>query len=136
MKKTLFAILAAGLFLTACSTQPGTPVTGTWQVVSYGSAANPTPALPDLNRSVIFDKEGEMTGNVGCNSFRGPYTIEGTKITFEPVTSTKLNCPPDVIMKQEQAILRILSGSVDFKIDHRYLTITNGDEVLVLEVGE
>ncbi len=135
MKKLLFVIFAIGLFLAACSNQPNTPVTGTWNVVSYGSASNPKTALPDLNRSLIFDKKGNFSGNVGCNSFSGTYTIDGTKIAFQPKVSTKLTCPPDVIMKQEQAILDVLNGSADFKIDDRYLTITNNDEVVMMEVG-
>ncbi len=135
MKKTLFTIFVAGLLLAACSTQPGTPVTGSWQVVSYGPVSNPTPTLPDLNRSVIFDKDGKLSGNVGCNSFSETYALEGTKITFQPVTSTQLSCPPEVIMQQEQAIRRVLSGSAEFKLEDGYLTITNNDEALVM-VGE
>lgn len=133
MKRVLFVIFAAGLILAACATQPSTPVTGTWDVVSYGPASNPTPALPDLNRNVIFDGDGIINGNVGCNSFKGTYAIEDTKITFQPMVSTMLNCPPDLIMQQEQAILKILSGSADFKIEGRYLTITNNDEILMME---
>ena len=133
MKRVLFLIFMTGLILTACATKPSTPVTGTWDVISYGPASNPTPTLPDLNRNLIFDGDGTINGNVGCNSFKGTYAIEGTKITFQPMVSTMLNCPPDLIMKQEQAILKILSGSADFKVEGRYLTITNNDETLVME---
>ncbi len=133
MKKVLFVIFVAGLILAACATQPSTPVTGTWDVISYGPASNPTPTLPDLNRSVIFDGDGTINGNVGCNSFKGTYTIEGTKITFQPMVSTMLACPPDSIMQQEQAILKILNGSADFKVEGRYLTISKNDETLVME---
>jgi heat shock protein HslJ len=135
MKRVLFVIFVAGLILAACATQPGTPVTGTWNIVSYGLASNPTPALPDLDRSVIFDGDGKISGNVGCNSFSGTYAVDGTKITFQPMVSTMLACTPDLIMKQEQATLRILSGSADFKIEGRYLTITNNSETLVMEAG-
>ena len=133
MKRVLFVIFVTGLILAACASQPTTPVTGTWDVVSYGSASNPTPALSDLNRNVIFEGDGIINGNVGCNSFKGTYVIENTKITFQPMVSTMLNCPPDLIMKQEQAILKILSGSADFKVEGRYLTITNNDETLLME---
>ena len=134
MKKISFVIFVAELILAACTTaQPGTPVTGTWHIVSYGPASNPTPALPDLDRSVIFDGDGNISGNVGCNSFSGTYAIEDTKITFQPMVSTMLACTPDMIMKQEQATLRILSGSADFKVEGRYLTITNNNETLVME---
>ncbi len=136
MKKFLLAIFLIGLILTACSfSQQKTPVIGTWIVVSYGLASNPTPTLPNLDRSIIFDDDGNVSGNMGCNSFSGAYKIEGAKLTFQPMTSTKLNCPSDLVMKQEQAALQVLSGSADFKIDGKYLTITNSGNVLVMQVG-
>jgi heat shock protein HslJ len=136
MKKILFAVFTAGLILAACAAKPTTPVSGTWLVVSYGQGPDQTPTLPDLNRSLIFDGDGTINGNVGCNSFKGTYTIDDTKITFQPMEVMKLNCPPEAIMKQEQAILQILSDSADFKIDGRYLTITNKDAVLIMEYGD
>jgi heat shock protein HslJ len=136
MKKILFNILVFGLTLAACAAKPTTPVTGTWLVVSYGQGPDQTPALPDLNRAIIFDGDGTINGNVGCNSFKGTYTVEDVKINFQSIEAMKLNCPPDMIMEQEKAILQILSGSADFKIDGRYLTITNGDQMLVMEFDD
>lgn len=133
MKKLLFAVFVIGFILAACTTQPKTPVTGTWLVVSYGQESNQTLTLPDLNRSVIFGGDGTINGNVGCNSFKGTYAIDGAKITFESIEAMKLNCPPDVIMEQEQAILQILNGSANFNVEGRYLTITNSDQMLVME---
>jgi heat shock protein HslJ len=133
MKRILFVLFVIGLILAACASQPATPVTGTWYVVSYGPTSSPTPTLPDLNRSIIFDGKGTINGNVGCNSFRGTYALEGTKITFQPMVSTMLACTPDLIMKQEQSTLRVLSGSADFKVEGRYLTISKNDETLVME---
>jgi heat shock protein HslJ len=133
MKKILFAVFTAGLILAACAAKPTTPVSGTWLVVSYGQGPDQTPALPDLNRSIIFDGDGIINGNVGCNSFKGVYAIDGAKINFQPMEVMELNCPPEIIMEQERAILQILSGSADFKVDGRYLTITNGDQMLVME---
>lgn len=135
MKRIPFVIWVVGLILVACATQPSTPVTGTWDVVSYGPTSNPTPTLPDLNRNVIFDDDGTINGNVGCNSFKGTYAIEDTKITFQPMVSTMLNCPPDLIMQQEQAILRVLSGSADFKVEGKSLTLTNNGETLMMELS-
>jgi heat shock protein HslJ len=136
MRKMVFVILLAGLILTACTAdQPGTPVAGTWDVVSYGAASNLTPALPDLDHSVIFGGDGKLSGNVGCNTFSGSYAIEGGKINFQPMVSTKLACVPDLVMKQEQAVLQILSGIADFKTTNRNLTITNNGATLVLQVG-
>ncbi len=135
MKKVLFVILATGLILVSCTTSKAvTPVTGTWLLISYGPESSLTTTLPDLNRSVIFDGDGNVSGNVGCNSFKGTYAIEGAKVIFQPMVSTPLNCTPDSVMKQEQATLRVLSGSADFvKADNTHLTISKDDEILVFE---
>jgi heat shock protein HslJ len=132
----MFVIIMVGLILAACANaQPDTPVTGTWNIVSYGPTSSPVPALPDLSRSIIFSADGKISGNVGCNSFSGTYTLAEGKITFQQTASTELACTPDTIMKQEQATLRMLSGSVDFKVDGHTLTFINNGETLVLEAG-
>ena len=137
MKRVLFVILMAGLILAACaSAQPTTPITGTWDIISYGPTSNPTPTLLDISRSIIFSADGKFSGNVGCNSFSGTYTLTDGKITFQQTASTKLACTPDAIMQQEQATLRVLNGSVDLKIEGRHLTITNNEETITMEFGD
>ena len=136
LKKLILFIVVFGLFITACgSSLPNTPVTGTWDIVSYGSASAPTPALPDLSRSIIFGADGKFSGNVGCNSFSGTYTIVDNNITIQQTSSTMLACPPDALMQQEEATLRILSNGAQFKLEGRFLTFTNNGETLLMEAG-
>ena len=136
MKKFLLLIILASFLLTACgSSQPGNILTGFWDVISYGTASNQTPTMPNLNRALIFEADGKFSGNMGCNSFSGNYTITGDTVTIEKTTSTQLACVPDIIMQQEIETLKILTGTLDFKVEGRKLTFTGENGVLHLQVG-
>lgn len=133
MKRTLFVLFVICILVTACSGgQDASPLAGSWRLVSYGPISKQTPTLPDIDGELIFNA-GKVSGNVGCNSFRGTYTVAGDKITFSPMLSTMMACVPEVIMTQEKATLRVITGSVSFKIAGKYLTITNGTESLILD---
>lgn len=128
---TLFVI--AGLTLAACAGSASASVVGDWNLVSYGSPTNPTPAAPNVEATVTFGSDGKLSGNVGCNSFSGDYKVDGSTITFGPIVSTMMACA-DPIMEQESAVLSMFANSATFKIDGKTLTITsaNGDSVVNL----
>ena len=62
---TLPALILLTLTMTvfnACS-NTGISLTGEWKLVSYGDAANPTPAIAGVDTSINFN-EGQFGGNV------------------------------------------------------------------------
>lgn len=63
---TFFLIILLALLLSACSGGSSSPE-GEWILVSYGSSANPTPALPGVETSINFGTDGQVGGTVGCN---------------------------------------------------------------------
>ncbi len=134
MKKSLLLclilIVIAGSMLAACSGSASTSLVGDWKLISYGS----TPALPDTETSLVFDAQNKVSGNVGCNSFSGDYTVDGDKVTFSAITSTLMACA-DPIMEQESAVLKSLVDTATFNISGNTLTITsaNGGSVAVFE---
>ena len=137
MKKSLllsFALLVIiGSLLTACAGTASASLDGNWTLISYGSSSNPTPAVADTDASLTFDKDGQLSGNVGCNGFGGEYKVDGNAITFGPIMSTMMYCT-EPIMQQEGTTLAVLVETVTFKLDGDQLTITSadGNSVLVL----
>jgi heat shock protein HslJ len=125
-------ILVAGLFaifaLTACAGGKGTPsIEGQWKLVSYGppgSPANQISAAPDVETSIEF-KDGQMSGNVGCNSFGGEYSVDGDTITFGPVMSTMMFC--EAVAAQESGTLAVFHETASFVLDGDTLTIKSAD---------
>lgn len=131
MKSTFLWITLLTLTLFACS---GSDVSlqGEWKLAAYGNATNPTPALPDIETSLHFNKDGQFGGTVGCNTFSGGYKINGDQVTFEGLISTLMFC--EGVSEQESGVLEILSDkTVSFSISGNQLTLTDGTSTVVME---
>jgi heat shock protein HslJ len=133
------ATLPALIFLTlamfvfnACSNTV-TTLTGEWKLISYGDAANPSPAIAGVDTSITFN-DGKFGGTVGCNSFGADYTTEGSSIHIGSVVSTMMFC--EETSTQESAVLGILSDktlNVSVSGDQLKLVTEDGTSVIVLE---
>ena len=131
MKKTpllSFLIALAGIFLSACSGAPA-DIAGEWRLVSYGAASNPEPAAGET--SIHFGADGQLTGNVGCNSFSGEYRLSGAKIEFGPIMSTLMACLGP-ISEQEGAVFAVFANASPFALTGDALTITSADGGMVI----
>jgi putative lipoprotein len=126
-KFTLFLIsifTISALLLAACnSSENKTDLSGiTWQLVSYGSASGPTPAVAGVETSLAFGKDGQVSGSMGCNQFSGSYSLKDGKITFGALAATLMACP-DPQMNQENAAFKIMSGTVSYEVNGNSLTL-------------
>lgn len=122
---TLFAISV--LILSACANggASASPI-GDWTLISYGDTSNPTHALPEVETSITFNKDGTFGGSVGCNSFGSDYKINDDQITFGSIMSTMMFC--EGISDQESAVLAILTDkTIRFTIVNDQLTLTSAD---------
>ena len=133
MKKIILLALTL-IILAACSPTPKVELAGEWKLVSYGDAVHPTAALPDVDTSIKFDN-GQLSGNVGCNSFGGSYKIKGDRITFGPMMSTLMFC--ELVSIQEHDVLAVLSDGADLKIQlsGNTLTLTSADGLSVVNLA-
>lgn len=116
--------LVIGLFLmlmmTACSGGNSATVEGEWELVSY----NQTAPVPDVETSIEF-KDGQMSGNVGCNGFGGEYTVKGDKIEFGSIMSTMMFC--EALADQESSTLAAMQNEATFILNEDRLAITSSD---------
>ena len=122
----MITLLVISGLLAACTGGASASLIGDWKLVSYGSPANPTPAAPDVDTSIVFDEDGKVSGNVGCNGFGGDYTVDGNTITFDQIVSTLMFCEGPV-GEQETTTLNMFTGSTTFVLDGDTLTITSAD---------
>ena len=137
LKFTLIALFAvSALVLSACSipVNAGSLTGTTWSLVSYGAAAGQTPAAADVATSLVFGTDGQVSGNMGCNSFGGKYAVKDGEITFSEVVSTMMACTNESVMTQEQSALKILNGSVKYELNGSTLVIfdSTGENALTL----
>jgi heat shock protein HslJ len=126
-------LLSLAMFVFNACSNNGTTLTGEWKLVSYGDAANITPAVADTETSINFN-DGTFGGTVGCNSFSADYTSEGSSIHVGSVVSTMMFC--EATSAQEIAVLGIVSDktlNVSMNGDRLTLTSEDGKSAIVLE---
>lgn len=133
MKKTIVFAMAI-LILTACSSTPKVDLAGEWKLISYGDVTNPTPALPGVETTIKFEK-GQVSGNVGCNSFGGSYETKGNIVVFGSMFSTEMYC--EETSAQEQGVLGVFAGGMDLSIqmNGELLAITSPDGLTVVNLA-
>ena len=119
MKRLVISLLLM-LMLTACGGGNSATIEGEWELVSY----NQTASVPDVETSIEF-KDGQMSGNVGCNGFGGEYTVNGDQIEFGPVMSTMMFC--EAVADQESSTLAAMQNDATFILNGDRLTITSTD---------
>jgi len=116
-KAERFQLMEGALLLfTQGSTQPLTFVkAGGLAGTSWAMAGNAGVTLQ-------FDPNGKVSGRGGCNRYSGQAKIDGDKLSFGPLVSTRMACPGDA-MKQEQEFLAALGKAERFTLDGAGLTI-------------
>jgi heat shock protein HslJ len=75
---------------------------------------------------LTFTADGKVTGSGGCNSLSGAYAVDGAKLTFTELGSTRMACS-DERGTVETTVLGVLRGTVTYAIDANHLTLTAAD---------
>jgi heat shock protein HslJ len=111
-------------------------IDGAWNVngVNDGRKALMS-TLRGATLSVTF-ASGTISGNAGCNTFRGTYKTQGERIAIGKLSTTRKACPGDGVMKQETNFVGALEKAETWKIERGELTLFAADGMrLVTAVG-
>ena len=86
----------------------------------------------DRRRTLLLE-DGRASGSGGCNRFAGGYLLDGARLAFEPLASTRMACEPEV-MQAESDFFAALARTARFRIDEGELVLLDdaGTEVLRL----
>lgn len=87
----------------------GTPVGERWRVARIDGIEN----LGFTKAVIIFDTEGEVSGNAGCNRYTAPYDIEGQELEFGNIDLTLRGCTSR-IKEREEAFLKAMRRTVTY----------------------
>lgn len=111
------ALLTAGCTGTQEATmQPSTPTAedATTQPQTTGLGKTDWTAISILGRAagsadstLSFLGDGQVAGNGGCNAYQGEVTLEGSRIEFGALATTRMMCAPP-ISGQETVFLEAL----------------------------
>jgi heat shock protein HslJ len=95
------------------TTTPSSPLSGSaWTVEEIGGQA----VLDQAATSLRFDPDGRVSGSTGCNGITGAATIDGSRITFSPLATTRRACA-DSAMAQETRFLEAMAAVRSYTMD-------------------
>ncbi|AZS86320.1 META domain-containing protein [Streptomyces griseoviridis] len=119
--------------------EPDAPLRGTaWTVTALGADGTATAVPAKTGARLTFDtKAAKVSGSLGCNKVTAGATVRDGHITLGRPSTTRMMCDTS-LMKTEKALLRLFDGRVDYRIDHRTLTLTskNGETVDAVAASE
>lgn len=101
-----------------------------WVLMAIDETAPIEKALPTL------EFEGrQISGNAGCNIFRGAYKVRGDAIEFTDLYNTEMFCmDPEGVMEQEQWYLDLLRNAWRFELTNgRLILLTESDQSLTFQ---
>lgn len=116
----------------ALTAEKPAPLVGTGWAVSGFVSDGTVRSLPKDEKgetgkaTLTFDKNGTVSGSLGCNGFSTSAKITDSTITFGPVRSTKKVCP-EPGFSVEQELLKVLDGQLTYELHHRELTLKTAD---------
>jgi heat shock protein HslJ len=115
---------------------PDRPLEGTKWTVDGLVAADAVSSVPSDVRvpTVRFDG-GQVSVDTGCNTGSGDHEATAAEITFGPITTTLIGCD-EPAASVEAHVVGVLHGTVTYQIEAGTLTLTNGDQGLVLRAAD
>jgi heat shock protein HslJ len=104
MRTRLAAVAVATLLLAGCASTTGSPapdqeepvassIAGEWQLVKGGDSEGTLEVRGVGVTLAIHDTK--VAGMAPCNSYSGSITVDGTAVTFGPLTATQRGCAGD-----------------------------------------
>ncbi|MEU6282014.1 META domain-containing protein [Streptomyces sp. NPDC047028] len=111
------------------SAVPGQPVTGVdWTVDSVTAGGTTHRAPPAAHPRLRIDADGRASGNLGCNRFSATATVDGDRVRFGQLRTTKMACD-----EARTAFERVLGGvlgggTFTARTDHSGLTLSTGHD--------
>ena len=85
----------------------------TWVVSTIGGSDTIAGSQPTMT----FGADGQLNGTGGCNSYGGPYMLDGAAIDVGDLASTMMLCADQSIGAQETAFFAALGGAQTWQVD-------------------
>ena len=74
-----------------------------------------TSVVGEVTLTATFDAD-TVSGDAGCNTFSGPYQVDGESITIGPLVSTRRACADEELQQQEDAYLAALQLAESYAV--------------------
>ncbi len=99
------------------------PLEGEWNVTGYNNGKQAvTSPIAGSTLTATFTPDGQVAGNGGCNTYSGPYKLDGTSLTVGPLVTTRMACE-QAIMDQETQFLAALQTPTNVETSGATVTL-------------
>jgi heat shock protein HslJ len=117
----------AGKSILVYDAAPANPLEGEWNVTGYnnGKEAVVSP-ISGTTLTAVFTAD-TVSGNAGCNTYNGSYTIDGSNIKIGPLMSTQMACADQAASDQEMQFLASLQNAATFEQTGAVMTLRAAD---------
>jgi heat shock protein HslJ len=107
-----------------------------WDVIGYNNGKQAvTSVLAGTTLTANFGKDGNLTGNAGCNDYNGPYKTTGDTIKIGPLGATRKACAdPAGIMDQEAQFMAALDSAATYEVEGTKLQLRTKDGALAVDL--
>ena len=99
---------------------------GSWTTTSYSSGSAVQSVAVGSTLTADF-AHGRVSGDSGCNSFAGPYEVQGSTIELGPLRSTLRACADPALQTQEQQYVAALQLASSFELTKTTLHLLRVD---------
>lgn len=82
--------------------------------------------------SLAFTADGRASGTAGCNRFTAGYQAQGARVRITTPASTRMMCPGQELMEQEQAFLKALESVSTMRIEADRLELRSAEGTLLV----
>lgn len=132
----LIVVLALTLPNSGCAGAEGSPgVEKTiWILDSFADESVEVNSYGDVMPHATL-ADGEVSGNLGVNSFSGTYELSGSDISFTQLTSTE-KAGPSEAMEQESRFLAALDAATHVEVQDRGLLVADSTGTMLMRLTE
>jgi heat shock protein HslJ len=94
-----------------------------WRLVSMGRVGAEVPVVSGTSVTLKFGNDARVNGSTGCNTFGGGFQVQGDRLTFSQIFSTRRACLDSNANRQESEYLQALGSANRFRLSSQSLTI-------------
>ena len=107
-----------------------------WEVIGYNNGKQAvTSVLAGTTLTAEFGKDGNLSGNSGCNTYNGTYTVTGDQIKIGPLATTRMACPQE-IMDQETQYLAALQTAATYRVEGTGMELRTQEGALAVDFSK
>ena len=110
------------------------PLEGSWIVTGFNNGKQAvTSPINGTELTAVFTADS-VSGSGGCNTYNGPYKLDGTKVTIGPLATTMKACE-QAIMDQETQFLTALQTPANVETSGGTVTLRDSSGATQVVLG-